>query len=45
MAKGIDSTILMVAWRLWKARNACVFREAPMDIHEVIRALLDDAAL
>ncbi|KAF8726846.1 hypothetical protein HU200_019326 [Digitaria exilis] len=36
---------MLVSWRLWKRRNACVFRDATPDIAEVMEELLEEASL
>ena len=35
--KGLNSLIILVAWELWKHRNACVFEKKRPSIQEVLR--------
>lgn len=42
--KGIDSTFLLVSWRLWKKRNECVFKGITPLVDNMMRELLEDAS-
>jgi hypothetical protein len=43
LCKGINSLVMLVAWRLWKQRNKCVFEgDAPCG-NQIIQNIKDDA--
>lgn len=42
--KGIDSTVLLVSWRLWKARNESVFRGQSPTVTGVMNDLMEEAS-
>jgi hypothetical protein len=37
--KGLNSLIILVAWKIWKNRNACVFDHVRPNTQEVLRAV------
>jgi hypothetical protein len=41
--KVFDALVLLVSWRLWKARNARVFRSAPVDVRTVLQDVAKEA--
>jgi exonuclease III len=41
--KVFDALVLLVSWRLWKARNARVFRSAPVDVRTVLEGVAKEA--
>jgi hypothetical protein len=41
--KVFDALVLLVSWRLWKARNARVFRSAPVDVRTVLQDVAREA--
>jgi hypothetical protein len=43
--KGFNSLVMLVAWWLWKHRNACVFDKASPDISRIIQHIQEDATL
>jgi hypothetical protein len=43
--KGFNSIVLLVAWRLWKHRNTCVFDGASPSISRIIEDIKEDARL
>lgn len=43
--KGIDATVMLVSWKLWKARNEVVFRAAAPNSNEAMEAIIQEAAL
>lgn len=43
--KGFNSLVILVAWMLWKLRNACVFEGAAPDMNKLLQAVRDEAAL
>lgn len=43
--KGIDSTVLMVSWRIWKIRNDSVFNNRVATIDQAMRSILEDVRL
>jgi hypothetical protein len=43
--KGARSIIILILWRLWKARNDIVFREATPNRRELVLSILEDAKL
>lgn len=42
--KGIDSTVLLVSWRIWKVRNDVVFNRRPPVIDSAMSQIFEDAA-
>ncbi|GJN34737.1 hypothetical protein PR202_gb23428 [Eleusine coracana subsp. coracana] len=36
--KRVNSLIILVAWILWKKRNACVFEGASLSVNLIMRA-------
>jgi hypothetical protein len=45
MRKGLNSFIILVAWELWKHRNACLFEQHRPNVQEVLRAVRDESSL
>jgi len=45
MRKGLNSLIILVAWELWKHRNACVFKGALPDVQLVLEAVTNEDVL
>jgi hypothetical protein len=43
--KGLNCAVILVAWWLWKHRNACVFDGATPDISRISQDIRDDAKL
>ncbi|GJN40287.1 hypothetical protein PR202_gb29485 [Eleusine coracana subsp. coracana] len=43
--KGLNSTIIMVAWVLWKHRNACVFDGVQANMTELLRVFNEERHL
>lgn len=41
--KGIDSTVMLVSWRLWKQRNEQVFNNHTPTVPTVVDSLIEDA--
>ena len=39
LRKGLKSLIILVAWEIWKHRNACVFEKLRLNVQDVIRAV------
>ena len=37
--KGLNSLIILVAWELWKHRNACVFEKKRPSVQDVLRSV------
>ena len=42
---GLASLIILTAWRIWKARNACVFNDATPSTNSLIARIKDEAKL
>jgi hypothetical protein len=43
--KGFNSFVILVAWQIWKHRNACVFDNASPNIHAILLSIHDEALL
>jgi hypothetical protein len=43
--KGFNSILSLVAWRIWKHRNARVFDNASPNIHTILLTIHDEALL
>jgi hypothetical protein len=43
--KGFNTLVSLVAWMMWKHRNACVFDKAPPSIAKIIQEVRDEASL
>jgi hypothetical protein len=43
--KGFNSLVILVAWGLWKHRNACVFYEASRNVSKLFLDIKGDASL
>lgn len=43
IAKGIDSTVMLVSWRIWKQQNEQVFNGRTATTSQVLQMLMDDA--
>jgi hypothetical protein len=43
--KGLNSTVVLVAWWLWKHGNWCVFDGATPNINKIIQNIKNDARL
>jgi len=43
--KGLNSLIILVAWELWKHRNACVFEKKRPSIQDVLRSVSMEGGL
>jgi hypothetical protein len=43
--KGFNSIVSLVAWKIWKHRNACVFENASPNIHAILLSIHEDALL
>jgi hypothetical protein len=43
--KGFNSLVMLVAWWLWKHRNACVFDAASPNISRIIQRIQEDATI
>jgi hypothetical protein len=41
--KGISSAIMLMAWWLWKRRNAIIFDGARLDLHGLLDTIKADA--
>jgi hypothetical protein len=41
--KGFNSLVILVSWRLWKQRNACVFGRIPPSIRNILQEIYEDA--
>jgi len=45
LRKGLNSLILLVAWEIWKHRNACVFEGAVPCVQQVRRAVVEEGSV
>lgn len=43
--KGINSLVILVAWCICKARNACIFDEASPRVPDVVQNIKDEAEI
>jgi hypothetical protein len=43
--KGLNSLVSLLAWRLWKQRNECVFEAASPCINQLFQSIKEDANL
>jgi hypothetical protein len=43
--KGFNSFVILVAWQIWKHRNACVFDNGSPNIHAILLSIHDEALL
>jgi hypothetical protein len=43
--KGFNSLVILVSWRLWKQRNACVFDGVPPSIRNILQEIHEDVKL
>lgn len=43
--KGVNSLIILVAWSIWKHRNACVFEYTSPSVASILRELKDEHSL
>jgi hypothetical protein len=41
--RGFDSFLLLVAWRLWKERNVCVFSVVAHNVSQAAEGLIEEA--
>jgi hypothetical protein len=40
--KGFNSAVILIAWWLWKHRNACVFEGQSSCAHQLLQSIRDD---
>jgi hypothetical protein len=45
MRKGLHYLIILVAWEIWKHRNACVFEGAIPGVQLVLQAVTNEGVL
>jgi len=45
MRKGLNYLIILVAWEIWKRRNACVFEGAIPGVKLVLQAVTNEGVL
>jgi hypothetical protein len=45
MRKGLNYLIILVAWEIWKHRNACVFEGAIPGVQLVLQAVTNEGVL
>ncbi|WVZ85537.1 hypothetical protein U9M48_032454 [Paspalum notatum var. saurae] len=45
LRKGLNSLIILVAWEIWKHRNACVFEGAAPCVQQVRRAVVEEGSV
>ena len=43
--KGFNSLVVLVAWWIWKHRNACVFEGASPNVNALVQEIRDEANL
>jgi hypothetical protein len=43
--KGFNSLVVLIAWWLWKHRNACVFERASPSTREIMQDISEEARL
>jgi hypothetical protein len=43
--KGFNSLVILVAWWIWKHRNACLFEGASPNLFGLLQNIKDDASL
>lgn len=44
LKKGIDSSVMLVSWRIWKARNDVVFNRRSPTARAVMQAVMEEAS-
>lgn len=42
--KGLDSTVMLVSWKLWKKRNDIVFRATSPSVNDFMSGLIEEAS-